>query len=576
MTESDVAAMRSKVNQIIAENNRLRNEISMMENSVYSANSSVGSMSDLAIGTMRDGENTVKTDDQILHGVDKAEVEIGEMMKLYKNMESAYKEVRRLKNELRYNQGEEKKVRRLICATIDNELTNLASDETIEKQSEKVYTQASYFFLSYVLMDLHKRKKGEIAAADRAREKALEMDERKSVWVYYMVALRRGDVRERDFWLDRLVKTPLVGSEEPLLKLLVMIALTEKDESAQKLRKYVGIDSVSSVDKDAVVKSIRASFSAAMTVKPPEFKFLKKHVAESENLHEALRGAMNNEEIAVYMQQLAQVKEAEARNDFYAQMLDVVVESCCSPKSAEINKEIAYQEKIIEAKGVMEDAMALKVKEDVKLVSQINVEECLFKWLNESDRYAGKAEVTKFSYSKFKASYKRAYADYVNAYKNKYSETVTVTIGEFRNKTPLKNIDSDEQAVIKFCEDRCARKKAAIKDTKFILLAVFGALLLVAGIVLFILGKTNVIPNPWHIVALVVGVLAGVVLLLMGIKTKYGNYKAKIMADEEKARDIVEYCEVLRCVFAEMQGYREMFKSFDAKVLDAKFFDMED
>lgn len=570
MTDADVSAMRSQVNAIIAENNQLRSEINAMVNSVSNAGSTVEHLRNVAVGTLENGEKTINHDDDVLHRVGKTQAEIRHMMELYKNMENAYKTIRGLNNDLRYHQGGEKNVRKMLVAMLDNEIKNLASAETIAEQAEKQYLKTQYFFLSHIMMDLQLRKRGEEEAADRARKEALKMDERRSIWVYLFIALRRGDIKERDKWIDKLVEQPLVGSEEKFLKVLAVIALCDNDKGAKKLRDYIGADAISEGDKAPFVSKITANYLGVMTTRPPEFKYINKHISESDDLRTALYGAMNNESVAAYIEKLAGASSSETRSQFYADMLDELMEYCRSPKSDEIRAQIAYQEKIIEAKGVIEDAMVLKAKEDVMLVSDLDVESCMFNWLTGNEKFAGKKEITQFSYGKFRASYKRAYHNYVKSYRSKYSENLTLTINEYSGKSNFKDSEADAKKVDDYLTERCRQIKAAIKDTKFILCMIFGGLLLVAGIVLNFL--ESVIGSPWNVVGLVVGVVAGLVLLLLGLKIKYSNYRAKIRADEQLADDRIKYIEILREVYSDVEAYREMYKQFDAKAIDDSKF----
>lgn len=570
MTQSEVNAMEREAAQIEAENARLKSEINAMVSSINSANAAVYSGGTTALETLKTGEATIKKDDNILVNVGKTEEEIRKKMILYKNVENAYKTIRRLNNDLRYHQGGEKTVRRMITAIIDNESKNLASDETIAEQAEKLYLNTQYFFLSHVMMDLQLRKRGETAAADRARDKALEMDKRKCTWVYFIIALIRGEEKETQYWLDRLVEEPLVGSEEEQLKALVLISLKRNDSTSEQLKKYTGLDQMQEVDDEKLVAKITADFMRCMTIEPPEFAYINECVAEKDSLKAALRGAMNNEEVGAFVQKLTGAGKENERLDLLTRVLDVVVESCRSPKSEEIHAEIAYQEKIIEAKGVIEEAMALRAKEKVSDVSAINLEECLFAWLNDNDAYSGKKDIVDFSYDKFKPSYKHAYKNYVRAYRSKYTDSVTLKIGEYQNKTTLTDLSAEEANVATFCKQRCEAIKAQIKDTKFILCMVFGGLLLIAGIVFNFL--ESAIGSPWNIVGLVIGIVAGLALLILGVRIKYGNYKKKIAADEQMARDTIDYTEKLRCVYGDIVNYRESYRSFDDKELQDDFF----
>lgn len=571
VSESDVSALRSKVDNLRWENSQLQDEINTMVASVNSVSSNVAGVKDTALSALNNGERTINNDNNILHDVGKRQEEIRGMMILYKNMENAYKTIRGLNNELRYHQDGEKNVRKMLVAMLDNETKNLASQDTITEQAEKQYLNTQYFFLSYIMMDLIHTKRGEKEAAQRARKKALEMDERRSIWVYFLIALRRGDNKERDYWVDKLVKTPLIGSEEMFLKVLAVIALCDTGAAADKLRAYIGADKISDGAKGPLVSKISANYASVMKTRPPEFKYINQHIGESEELQGALSGAMNNESVAAYIQKLTGSSASGKRTQFYADVLDEAMDYYRSPKSDEIRDKISYQEKIIEAKGVIERAMELKAKEDVMLVSELDVEGCLFKWLTGNENFVGKKDVNEFSYQKFKASYKQAYREYVKEYRANYSESLTFRVSDYSVKSAFKDVEEDERKIENYLVERCRKTKAAIKDTKFYLGVIFGALLVIAGIVLNFL--SSVIPSPWNVVCLVVCVVAGLALVLFGIKVKYSNYKALIRADEALATDRIKFNEVLRCVYTDVASYREMYKAYDAKVMTDKQFD---
>ena len=568
-TWSDVRELESKVSEIRAENRRMENEIAMMGDSLNRALSKVTSAKDNALGALSNGTNTLTSDDKTLMTVAVVEEDIRGRMVLYKNIENAYKTIRRLNNDLRYHQGNEKTVRRMLTAMVDNDERAFASDETIREQSEKMYLQTQYYFLSHVMMDLQLRKAGESAAADRARAEALKMDARKSAWVYFMIALRNEKPESQTYWLSRIMEQPLTGSEKEQLKILTLLSLKDDAPDSGRIREYIGLDKIGDIDKEEIVAKILSQYQAAMVVRPPEFRNISKYVAESDKLKTALRGAMNNEEVGIFVQKLRNGGDEKAYHDVITAMFDSVIETCHSPKAQEIYDEIAYQEKIIEAKGHLEEAMAKKAQEDVEKVSDIDLEDCLFKWLNERENYVGKREITKFSYEKFKPSYKHAYRNYVRSYRSGYRESVNVKIDEYSTKTDFSDIEAENAKAKEFCRSECVKEKAAVKDTKFILFTVFGAVLLVAGIVLNYALSIGVLGN----VLAVAAMLAGVVLLAMGAITKFKNYRKRIEIDKKWEQNAISYVEKLQYVYKDILSYRELYKGYDATTLPDSIFE---
>ena len=566
VSATDVAAMQAKVNKVERENNRLRSEISEMVSTVKSVKSSVSSVMDETLGVLKTGEKVIELDDGKLQNAGVTQDDIAQMMKRYKSMEKAYKTIRELNQELRFHQDGEANVRKMLIAMIDNEAQQLASEDTIKEQAEKQYLETQYFFLSYVMMDLVHTKDGKKKEAERARNKALELDERRSVWAYFLIALRRDDEKELKKWTDRLVKTPLVGSEERFLKLLTVIALCDEGEVAEKIREYIGIDKVDSSDKAPFVSKISSEYRSAMRINPPEYKNINKYVGEAQQLSRALRGAMNNESIVEYIRKIGGGSSSETRSKFYSDVFEDAVEYFRSPKSDDIRKKISDQEKIIEAKGDEFDAMGLQFEEEAKLSAKLDIEECLYEWLGGNDDYAGKEKIKEFSFNKFRASYRRAYVGYVKDYRKRYSENLTLKIEDYTAQSNFKNYDDDANKIVDFLVKKSAKERSTIKDTKFILCSVFGAILLIAGIVLNFL--TSVIPSPYNTLCLVVGVVGGLALAILGVKFKYANYQALNKIKERLTSDSVKYAEALKNVYAEVEEYRDKYEYYDAQAID--------
>ncbi len=567
-TQSDVNALKSDLRQVQSENREMEREISALGSSLESALGTVTSAKNAAIGALESGTTTLTNDDKTLKGVALVEEDIRERMILYKNIENAYKTIRGLKNDLAAHQGNEKTVRRIITAMVENDEHSFASDETLREQSEKTYLQTQHYFLSHVMMDLELRRAGESAAADRARAKALEMDARKSAWVYFMIALKNGKAESQSYWLTRIMERPLSGNEKEQLKILTLLCLKDKGEDSDRIRSYIGLDKLGEIDRDETANRIMAYYGSTALVKPPEFRNIDKYVSENVKLSAALKGAMNNEEIGAYVSKLRSGGGEKMRRDVVTQMFDAILETCHSPKAQEIYDEIAYQEKIIEAKGHIEEAMAKKAQEEVEKVSDIDLEECLFCWLNDKEHYSGKREISELAYSKYKPSYKRAYKNYVKNYRSNYGESVCVKIDEYNTKTSFDNIDEETNKIGEFCRTECAKEKAAVKDTKFILFTIFGALLLVGGIVVNFALSLGTASQ----VLAAVAMLAGVAFLILAAVTKFKNYKRRIEIGKKWEKNAVDYAEKMQYVYNDIQSYRELYRAYDATVLDENFF----
>lgn len=568
-TQSMVSAARSRLNEIRSQNAELEREINAMVQAIRDACRNATDAGNNTLTTLSNGETMLISDDKTLHGVEGVRQDIQKRVVLYNNIETAYKNIRQLNNELRYQQGDEKIVRRMVVAMIDNEEKTFVSDETLSTQSEKLYLTTQYFFLTHIMMDLQLRKQGKTEAADRARNKAVEMDARQSAWVYFLIALKRKDVKEQHEWFSKITTHPLTGTEKENLKMLAMLSLKEDEEIAADVKKYIGMDKLAAIDKDEVVAEILDGYRGAMTIAPPTFQYLSRYVAESGELSEALRGAMNNESVGAYIQQVSKSRDEKMRDSIISMMLDTVIDSCHSPQAQKILKEIEHNQHIIDAKGVMTEATAIDAKQKVQDVSDVNLEGCLYEWLNEREEYNGKREISMFAYSKLKPCYKRAYRQYTEGYRKQYKRTVNVTIGSYSTQSALTSSAEETVKIEDYCRRRCASEKERIKDLPALLLMIFGGVLLLAG---FILNFIPALGAAGELTCFFIGIIGGCVLAVLGVVKRYGNYRKRIAADEHCERQIAELTEQMQYVVSDMEAYRAMYKTYDEKALDESFF----
>lgn len=572
VSESEIKDLERQLSRIRDENYQLEREIGKLNDSITRSADDAASAGNHAVDTLTNGTRVIEQDDHTLHDVEKIRADIEARFKLYKNIESAYKTIRGLQEEMRSQQGFEQKVRRMVIAILDNEDKGLVSEATLIEQAEKLYTDANAqkFFLTYIMMDLIHRKEGRTEAADRARAQAIERDKRMSQWVYFLIALKRGEAQEESFWLDALMERALMGTERENLKFLTLLALEGNDEISKKVAKYIGIENIGPMDRKEITEDILRRYRQAMTVETPEFKYLKQYVAEYEDLREALRGAMNNETVGGYIQKVSKADGEELRRGVIGMVLDRVIDDCRSPRSQEILKEIAKNQNIITAKGDLVQAQALEVKEKSVSVSDLKLENCLYEWLVEKGNYNGKKELVGFAYGKLKPSYVHAYHDYLSGYRRKNHGTLSVDVGGYSVQTSLSSAAEEAVTVERTCRKHYEERKNAIKNTASTVMMILGAILVVAGILLYyVLPVSQTVKT----LANVFGVLLGIVLLLVGVVKRFRNYRARIDLDRKCEEDIVTYTELMQYVVSDMAAYRAMFREADGKALKDSFFD---
>ncbi len=568
-TQSMIAAAKSKLNEIRTENAQIEREIGVMVQAIRNACTSATDAGNNTLETLGNGETMLLSDDNTLIGVEGVRQDIQRRFDLYKNIEEAYKTIRQLNNNLHDQLGNEKVVRRMVMAMVDNEEKTFVTDETLSTQAEKLYTQTQFFFLTYIMMDLQLRRQGKTEAADRARKQALEMDARQSAWVYFMIALKRKNVNEQREWFSKITARPLTGTEKTNCKILTMLSLKEDEEIASDIKKYIGMDKLTAIDKDDVVAEILTGYRGAMTVVPPTFQYLNRYVSEYGELNEALRGAMNNELVGAYVQQVSKVKEEKMRDNIITMMFDTIIESCHSPQAQKILKEIEHQQHIIDAKGVEKEATVLDAKQKVAETTEVNLENCLYEWLNDQENYNGKREISLFAYSRLKPCYKRAYRQYTEEYRKRYQKKVNVTIDSYTTQSTLTSSAEEVVKIEDYCRRRCQAEKEKIKDLPSLLFMIFGGVLLLAGIIL------NFIPalgSGGELACFLIGIIGGCVLAIVGVAKRYGNYRKRIAAEEGCEREIAKLSEQMQYVISDMEAYREMYKTYDEKALDENFF----
>ena len=74
-----------------------------------------------------------------------------------------------------------------------------------------------------------------------------------------------------------------------------------------------------------------------------------------------------------------------------------------------------------------------------------------------------------------------------------------------------------------------------------------------------------------HVLA-AVAMLAGVAFLILAAVTKFKNYKRRIEIGKKWEKNAVDYAEKMQYVYNDIQSYRELYRAYDATVLDENFF----
>lgn len=577
-TAADCSAMRSKINRIESEINELQRELRMMLNSLDNARSCVSSTGARLSGSAESGVGSLDSSGRTLDNAAEMESTIEVLNKKYKTIELSYKAIRALNNQLKYDEGNNRKVVKVTQAIIDNLVAGFVSDKGMEEVAEKLHLQTQQFYLSFIMMSIVLWRRGERSAAERAVEKAMELNAKSTAAFYVLFNYKFGLYETAERWLQVLMSEDITGEDSDMLIFMLLVALNpeiraKNDMLYNGVLEYIRLacgETKRSSDKK-LIDTLYNKMLRLCAENDISYNYLEKYCDGNDylSLLEALRYAISNADILNYLQNLQKTNEGRNPKQFVDLFLDNEISNCKTESMQKIADEIRYHEAVIEARGDVEEAIVLKAEDDMHAEAHIVVNEVLYDIVYDTpEKFAGKENLNLFAYYNLNYLHEAAYDLYCRNYRELNKTPVGISIDSFKTATDFKAPESDKG---KIDAHYAALRDEAIKSKKKRRGIIVGSVVAAVMLVLMILNVAGVIFEGSYALAIVgaVGVVIGAATIVATVL--YNRFMAAKLTKEfaEKAcRTKDEYAKLL----SDYNAFQDNFREQDAQSVPVKEF----
>lgn len=482
--KAEVAALRSQLSAIQAENQRLRSEIGVAVGAVNGARNSLNDTTSQIRRTLSASDGSLQRSHQRV--IEAYEIQ-KDMDKLYgrlKQMELANKRIRECNNKKYYDFAVYRTVRKIVQGIMDNLDFSMVTEEVIEKAVERKQLEEPDYWLTSTLMAVVAWRADQKERAQRALERAMKLDDRRtaSFLLVFYLRLRREDVALK--WFAYLTAKPLSGAEKPMVLLFFsMLSKTVEDKLSDAacakvndyIRSLVNDEITGSGNlRDSVIGEIAERYAMFVNDQAFPYEQITALVPTYGGLRQSLALARNNANVIDFINAVMNVDD-DARNEFLKAYIDKIVDDPCATEQA-VYDEIERNETIIRMQGDVEAATEAYRLHKQHEQDEFDIVHEMMAWLFSPDGNGeANAQMRRNMMLMTRELQQEAGDRYIANYQRMFQPVQAVKIDDFE----AKQVDlSQPQGVFgqveSFYHGKAEAEKAQIKDIVPIVLMVVG------------------------------------------------------------------------------------------------------
>lgn len=563
---SEISSLERECSQLERECSQLQSELNAIVSAASSATTAVVRSRDNAVRTLDNSTNLVAYSNQMMNGVIAEQEHIKVLYRGFKNVETANKRIRELTNHIYFEFSNFRMVRKIVRAFVDNMNLDMVRPEIIEKSVEKEHLQSPDFWLSCSMLAVMHWKDDRQEAANRALQKAMELDARQTTLFFMAFNLLVGRRDAALKWFRCYRDMPKTGHDANVILLLLHATnLREpgKDPLSQEIADYLKAEygrSLSLNDMTKVVLGIKSHFLHFNTTETFSFDVLRSYVKDYSTMANALSMAKDNQAVLAYVESVNTTTLSRGQV-FIERFINEVLDTP-DQKERAYTDEIAYNEMIIKCVGDLTRAHEEFKKAKEKVDAPLNLlAECI-DWLF-APSMPGVSELAKSNmFILCRDVIIMAYKAYVSEYRGAMSKTHPVAIKDYATTMNFEDKAGEMKKAEAFYEQKKANQIASVKNTNVILCIVFAVLALAGGIASFI----------------GVGAALGIVCIVLSLALGGGAFLC-IKSNQKKKEDIAKACDaalaktrqVIEALFTDFAEYCKVFAEKDRIAKDVAF-----
>lgn len=546
--KSQIRSLESELYDIERENRRLQSEVNESVGAIHRADQSLANTASAVRNRLNGDNNVLRAAHQKIIAAHELQRDMDAVYQRLKQMELANKRIRECNNTIYYDFAVYRQVRRIVQGMMDNLDFSMISDDVLHKAIERNHLENPDYWLTCVLVAVVAWLSDQRERAQRALDKAMRLDDRKtaSFLMVFQLRLHREDAALK--WFAYLTSAPLKGSEKPMVLLFFsMLSQTIGDRLSDKARATVSEYIVGLIDaeiaksgesREQTVSRISDAFASFADDKHFDYDKLRRHVANSDQLVQALALARNNANIIDFIAETVNVDEAQ-RNEFLKTYIDDIVAQPCSAEQ-DVYDEIQRNEFIIKFEGDKDAAQRAYEERKRHDTSDFNIVEEMMTWIyTPSGRQEANPQMRKNMMIATRQLQQEAGDLYIERYRAMVGPSRPVTIDDFSTVTDLSDPAEAMRKAETFYRERAEAEKAELKDLGAIVLMVVGV---VGGVAL---------------AAMVAPALAGVGVICLAVGAVW-----LLMNRSQRQRIDLQYQQKIRSVQERLKELQGEWKAF--------------
>lgn len=516
MTEAEMQEYNRLVeehNRLVRENNQMIEEINYAQESMVILANNMAAVSANVVPNVRYVSEQVNVADADVSTLLRALDELTSQYFIFKELSTASKNLTQFNDEYFTKFQFYNELRRITLGYIIGVDAHIINNESLRKKVEKCYLANTDYWLAYAIMSVMLWASDEKEAAERALNKAMHMDSKKSAVFYMLVNLRFGRIEAASRWylyyLDRTDVNDLGEEWQKLLQAYLSGALGVDPKLEQAAEEYYR-------KIFEQTQALNAGFSRRVQYRAEEFITNYLHMTESEfpalalccQDYARIKATLSDFEkfsvVAKYYDDVNNMEpqRAENTNERIENVLYDLINGY-DEKEFEVIKKIKYNEAVIAAKG---DVTAAQKRYDEMYGNagrKLNAGEMMLKWAFSEDYVETDITVKKFSLAQLGDDIVEGFRSFSQRIKQNVPESFRVDI----DGCQLICTGSNYEACAATVNDHFLKNRLsyALKDKQFdiFLLICAASLILLGAAALFV--KTQAFP-----VLLALGVVVGI------------------------------------------------------------------
>lgn len=468
---SELSRLEREISQQERENAILRGQINDMLNALsYAANTTYSECNNYIGGFQRGTGRVITSHDAVGQAIYTEEFS-RYILGCYKNIENAYKNIRKCNNDKRSKFASVNVVNRHFIAALQNSRNKMVSDATALKEAEKLNLQSKDYYLSYLMIQIASYLKNGVDTPDKYIAAALEINPKYTVAALALINIYSNHDDAAAVWLEKLLQYPIVGADSRLFSVLLSLKFYAPRPKIMPLIDKYFEGATRNTDTDYIKNKLFNIFKNVPQVHTPTFdKLANAAVVDYPKLASVLQLAANNGKIGEKIDHIAN-KQKSGKKSFFDNAVESYFLSCTSPAVDELDRDISYNECVIKSSGLMEDAQVLDATRQTRKVSALDGDRIMFNILLDQTAYDIKEQLSAFIYKRIDSIVLDCFREYRTAYLNARPKDIGVKIEYFEGRTAFINSATDYEAIDKACDNKAKERLAAIKITPIIIFA---------------------------------------------------------------------------------------------------------